>query len=72
MKKIYLFIFLMMNTMAFAQSPLLVEDFNYPAGDLLTAHNWLVHSGTTNAVAVTSPGLTFAGYVGSDIPESRW
>ncbi len=41
---------------------LFVEDFNYNAGDLLTAKGWTVSSGTTNAIAVTSPGLTFTGY----------
>ena len=59
---------LIISSLAFAQDPLLVEDFNYPAGDLLTAHDWSAHSGgTTAAIAVTSPGLTFTGYVGSNI-----
>jgi len=47
--------------------PLLVEDFDYPAGDALTLHGWAIHSATTNPLVVTSPGLTFAGYVGSNI-----
>lgn len=47
--------------------PLLVEDFNYPAGDALTLHGWVIHSATTNPILVTSPGLTFSGYVGSNI-----
>jgi hypothetical protein len=46
---------------------LLVEDFDYPAGDALTLHGWAIHSATTNPLVVTSPGLTFAGYVGSGI-----
>lgn len=68
MKKIYLILaFLVTGTFTFAQSPLFIEDFKYPAGDLLTAHGWAAHSGgTTAAVAVTSPGLTFTGYVGSN------
>jgi hypothetical protein len=68
MKKIYLVLALLITgSFVFAQSPLFVEDFNYPAGDLLTAHGWTAHSGgTTAAVAVTSPGLTFDGYVGSN------
>ncbi|GEM_PF-6202798 len=47
--------------------PILVEDFDYTAGDALTLHGWVIHSATTNPLVVTSPGLTFAGYVGSGI-----
>src|SRR6185436_6685124 len=51
-----------------AGSPLLVEDFSYTAGDLITAHGWTAHSaGGTNAIAVTSPGLTYTGYIGSGV-----
>ena len=46
---------------------LLVEDFDYPAGDALTLHGWAIHSATTNPLVVTAPGLTFTGYVGSGI-----
>ena len=69
MKKIYLILALLITgAFAFAQSPLLVEDFNYTAGDLLTAKGWnQTGTSTTNPMAVTSPGLTFAGYVGSNI-----
>ena len=68
MKKLYLFLFVFMSCTAFAQAPLATEDFNYTAGDALTAHGWAAHSGgTTNPVSVTSPGLTFTGYVGSGI-----
>ncbi len=45
---------------------LLEENFDYPAGDLLTNHGWTAHSGAgTQPVTVTSPGLTFTGYAGS-------
>ena len=68
MKKFYLFAFLCFSGVAFAQAPLLIEDFDYTAGDLLTVHNWnLTGTSTTNPIAVTSPGLTFSGYVGSNI-----
>jgi hypothetical protein len=51
-----------------ADAQLLVEDFSYPAGDALTAHGYAVTSGsTTNAITVVSPGLSFAGYIGSGI-----
>ena len=46
---------------------LLVEDFDYTAGDALTLHGWVIHSATANPLVVTAPGLTFTGYVGSGI-----
>jgi len=68
MKKIYLFVFLCVSSFAFAQAPLLGEDFDYTVGDLLTTKGWnLTGTSTTNPIAVTSPGLTFSGYVGSNI-----
>lgn len=51
---------------AFSQA-LVTEDFDYPIGDLLTAHGWVAHSGAgTQAIDVTT-GLSFAGYAGSGI-----
>ncbi len=67
MKRIYLFFMLCISSFAFAGSPLLIEDFDYTVGDALTLHNWAIHSGTTNPIVVTSPGLSFTGYVGSGI-----
>jgi hypothetical protein len=68
MKLIYFFLLIFVSTIAYAQAPVLTEDFNYPAGDALTAHAWSAHSAAgTNPILVTSPGLTFAGYVGSNI-----
>lgn len=50
-----------------ASSQLLVENFDYTIGSLLTANGWTAHSGEgTQAVDVTD-GLTFAGYAGSGI-----
>jgi hypothetical protein len=47
---------------------LLDENFDYPAGDLLTAHGWFPHSGGgTQAITVSQGGLTFPGYIGSGI-----
>jgi len=67
MKKFYTIICLLISSAAFTQ-PLLIEDFNYTAGDAITAHGWVSHSGsTTNPILVTTPGLTFTGYVGSGI-----
>lgn len=48
--------------------PILIEDFNYAAGTLITANGWTAHSGGgTNAIQVTSPGLTYSGYPGSGV-----
>ncbi len=46
---------------------LLVENFDYTAGALLTANGWNAHSGAgTQAIDVTT-GLSFNGYAGSGI-----
>lgn len=59
------------NISVSAQGPLLVEDFNYAAGSLLTANNWTAHSGAgTSPLTVTSPGLTLAGYPSSGVGNS--
>ncbi len=40
-----------------------VENFDYPAGDLLIDHGWQRSgSSVVNPITVTSPGLTFPGY----------
>jgi len=47
---------------------LLVENFDYSSGALLTANGWIAHSGGgTNAIDVIVPGLTYSGYPGSNI-----
>ena len=47
---------------------LLTEDFTYAAGQLLTANGWTAHSGSgTNALTVTTPGLTYTGHPGSGV-----
>lgn len=41
----------------------LEENFNYTAGELLTANGWTAHSATgSNPAIVDSTGLTYAGY----------
>jgi hypothetical protein len=43
--------------------PLLVENFDYPAGTLLTNAGWTAHSGAgSQSVDVGLPGLAFNGY----------
>lgn len=43
------------------------ENFDYPAGDDIVAHGWNYHSGATGIIFVTSPGLTYSGYISSGI-----
>ena len=41
----------------------LEEEFNYPAGDLLTAHGWVPHSGAgSHPIIVADEGLVYPGY----------
>ena len=45
------------------KAQLLVESFDYPAGDSLTAHGWVANSGgILNRILVTAPGLDYSGY----------
>ncbi|WBO86810.1 hypothetical protein [Hymenobacter yonginensis] len=42
---------------------LLADNFDYPAGDRLTAHGWTAHSAPgTNAILVSTTGLSYSGY----------
>ena len=51
------------TTQALPAALLLEENFEYPAGALLTANNWSAHSGAgSKPVAVVAPGLSYAGY----------
>jgi len=43
------------------------ENFSYPAGDTIGAHGWTGFSSNVNPIFITSPGLTFPGYVNSNI-----
>ncbi len=73
MKKIsFLAIFMVVLLLGFNSislgQVLLNENFDYPAGDLITAHGWAAHSGPgSQAITVGTPGLTFPGYIGSGI-----
>ncbi len=69
--KLITIIFTLILTAGLNAQILLIEDFNYTAGDTLGAHGWTSFSGgSTNALSVYSPGLIFAGYSGSNIGNS--
>ena len=68
MRKIYAMLIMAQMGVVYAQTPLLVEDFDYPESALLTDNGWGAQSaGGTNPVSVVAPGLTFADYYGSGI-----
>lgn len=68
MKKFYFLMFLISTTYSFGQANYLVENFDYTAASPLTNHGWLEHSGVgTNIIETTATGLSFAGYVGTNI-----
>ena len=46
---------------------LLTENFNYPAGDSLTAHGWTWVNSYVNTVLVATGNLTYSGYPNSGI-----
>ncbi len=61
-----LFLFFAAGLNSFGQ--VLVEDFNYTSGTLITANGWAAHSGAgTNAITVITPGLAYPGHIGSGI-----
>ena len=67
MAGLVLVIFLSMVGFKGVAQPLLVENFDYTIGSLLTDNGWTSHSGTgTEPVDVTN-GLIFSGYAGSGI-----
>jgi len=70
MKKSFIFflsfiLMIIVGLQSNAQTLLLNEQFNYPAGDSLTAYGWTAHSGTTNTIKTTSGSLTYTGYPAS-------
>lgn len=64
-KKYFLTVFFILFTFTVSlRAQLLVESFDYPAGDSLGAHGWVHFSPDlpTNRLLVTAPGLDYAGY----------
>ncbi len=61
--KIYLLAILVFCcSFAIYPQTLLVENFNYPAGDSIGAHGWVAFSGGVNNILVKSPGLVYTNY----------
>lgn len=71
-KLIILFFITFLFNIGFGQNLLLLENFNYPVGDSIVNsianYGWTAHSARNiNPLLVTSPGLTFPGYISSGI-----
>lgn len=55
-------------TNSLSAQTLLVEDFTYAPGAMLTDNGWTAHSaGGTNPIVTSSPGLTLTGYPSSGV-----
>lgn len=67
LKVIFLIVFSLAVYSSINSQILLIEDFNYPAGDTIGSYGWVTFSGTINPLTVVSPGLTYTGYSGSGI-----
>jgi hypothetical protein len=69
LKKISVFFILLIALGQFAYGQaILVEEFDYPNGALLTSNGWVASSGGgTQPIDVIVPGLTFTGYPSSGI-----
>lgn len=69
LKKISIFFILLIALGQFAYGQaILVEEFDYPNGALLTSNGWVASSGGgTQPIDVIVPGLTFTGYPSSGI-----
>jgi hypothetical protein len=66
---IFLMAFLSLGFQSTSHAQLLLnENFDYPAGDLLTAHGWIAHSGPGIVPITVMPGsITYTGYQSSGI-----
>jgi PKD repeat protein len=60
-------IFLFGFTISGKAQLLFEENFAYPAGDLLTAHGWVAHSGTSNFITTTATSISYPGYLSTGI-----
>jgi len=66
MKNTFLAIILF-SSLTFSQA-VFIEDFDYPAGNNITSHGWVATAlPGSNPVKIVSPGLTFSGYINSNI-----
>ncbi len=68
MRKIFTLFALLFFTVGITSAQVLTENFDYTAGQALTANGWTAHnSGGTNTILVTTPGLTYSGHPGSGV-----
>ena len=53
-------------------SQIFTENFDYPAGDSLTQHGWIAHSGSGSPLFVWTGSLSYSGYPESGIGNSTY
>lgn len=72
MKRIFItFLFIFAVTLSANSQVRFTENFSYTAGDTINGlGGWTGFSSNLNPIKVSSPGLTFAGYVNSNIGNS--
>ncbi len=56
------FTIMLVITSTLNAQPIFVEQFDYPAGDTLTNHGWINHSGSGFFILIASGGLSYTGY----------
>ncbi|MEI6750425.1 MAG: hypothetical protein WCM93_14810, partial [Bacteroidota bacterium] len=68
-KAVFVMAILLLGFLQVGKAQLLVENFDYTSGTLLTANGWTVlNAGCTNATTVTTPvTITYGGYLSSGI-----
>lgn len=69
MKKIFFFLFFLTFTTSISFGQIYSENFSYTSGSLIsTSGNWTPSNDAgINPITVTSPGLSFVNYIGSDV-----
>jgi hypothetical protein len=61
-------VFILSSVQLVTGQVLMLDNFDYPAGDLMTSHNWIQQQTTsTFPILVNNGGLTYPGYIGSAI-----
>jgi len=66
-KALFCLLFTFILSVSVNAQTIFTENFSYTAGDSIGAHNWTGFSSFVNTIVITAPGLTFPGYVNSNI-----
>ncbi len=73
MKRIFItFLFIFAVTLSANSQVRFTENFAYTAGDSIGAHGWNGFSSALNPINVVAPGLSFPGYVNSNVGNAAY